>query len=378
VVLRVLGMRSEGLFGLGDPGPDQADMYANVGIDGQRMTSAIINDEDGFFFPRPNAPFTWIKAVPDVLDEEEPVDSVEVVVRTANVRWAGTNDDVDLCLGPKLCFPLDKRFYDDFEQGDSDRYSVPIDDAVRDGLTVGEISEVRMKKSPDGIAGGWKLGGLEVFVNGGREIYDNQHVERWLENDRRAWTAPDFTPADPRGPEVPVWLDLREHDLLYGGDDRGDINPKDNNDIVAFGYTPGQGLVRTFKGGNELGGRLGYGGDRASITIQIQTLIPQSIGEGEEEDSSREESPTGPGPPPSNESPVTVPEVRGLPLAEAEEVLRSLGLRPTDGGEVIDSTCMYIGEVATQSPFAGSRVLPGTAVNLRVGVRDPNPIHYCK
>ncbi len=34
---------------------------------------------------------------------------------------------------------LDKAAYDDFERGDDDRYSVPIGDATRDGLTVGDI-----------------------------------------------------------------------------------------------------------------------------------------------------------------------------------------------------------------------------------------------
>jgi hypothetical protein len=374
VVLRVKKMASVGALGLGDPWPDQADMYALMHIDGQPYHSDVIHGHNEFSFGNPYEPFTKFKVIPTGKVEEEPVESVEAVVRTANVRWAGTNDDVCLRLNPRHCFPLEKRAYDDFEQGDSDRYSVPIDEVVRRGFAVGDIQEIGIEKSADGIAGGWKLGGLEVFVNR-RPIYDNQHVEKWFEDNDRRWTAPDFTPSDPVGNEIPIWLDLREDDYIYGADDQGDVNPKDNNDTILFGYTPGQRLERTFKGGNELGGRLGYGGDRASITILVQTLIPQLIGEGPGI-SPREESPTAP--PPLEEARVTVPEVRGLPLAEAEAVLRALGLRPTGGGEVIDSTCMYIGVVATQMPFAGNRVAPGTGVSLSVGVRDPNPIHYCK
>ena len=106
VVLRVLRMRGRGL---GDPGPDDADMYARVRIDGQPMASAVIHGHDRYSFPDPNEPFTWIKAVPAVPDEGEPVESVEVEVRTGDVRWAGTDDDVYLRLGANLRFPLDKR-----------------------------------------------------------------------------------------------------------------------------------------------------------------------------------------------------------------------------------------------------------------------------
>ena len=96
VVLRVLDLRGRGL---GDPGPDDADMYASVRIAGQPMTSAVIHGHDRYSFPNPNEPFTWIKAVPAVPDEGEPVESVEVEIKTGDVRFAGTNDDVFLRLG---------------------------------------------------------------------------------------------------------------------------------------------------------------------------------------------------------------------------------------------------------------------------------------
>ena len=152
VVLRVLHMRG---IDLGDPGPlFEADMYARARIAGQPFASAVIHGEDSFSFPDPHEPSTWLKAVPAVPDEGEPVESIEVEVTTGDVRFAGTDDDVRLRLGPRLTFPLDERLYDDFERGDRDTYSLPIDGAVADGMRVGDMTRVQIEKSRDGVAGG--------------------------------------------------------------------------------------------------------------------------------------------------------------------------------------------------------------------------------
>lgn len=270
VVLRVLSMRAHGL---GDPGTDDADMYARVRIGGQPMASAVIHGHDRYSFPNPNEPFTWIKAAPAVPNEAEPVESIEVQVRTGDVRWAGTDDDVYLRLARNLRFQLDKRLYDDFERGDRDTYSVPIDEAVRAGMRVGDITRVQLEKSPDRLAGGWRLGGVRLRVNG-RLVYDDQSINRWLENDRRTWTAPNFVASAPRGPKIPVWLRLAEDDFLYGGDDYGDINPFDRRETVSVGYAPGALLQRTTTGGGRLGGRLDDG-EEATITYRLETITPE-------------------------------------------------------------------------------------------------------
>jgi hypothetical protein len=271
VVLRVLSIRSHGL---GDPGPDDADMYARAWLDGQEMHSDVIHGQDAFNFPKPYAPITMFKVVPAVADRGEPVESIEVEVKTASAHWAGTDDDVFLRINGVRRFPLDKRLYDDFESGDRDTYSVPIDDAVRNGLEVGDISRVAIEKSGDGISGGWKLGGVKVLVNG-RVVYSNQDVNRWLEDDSRVWTAKDFEPRNPRGEKVPIVLSLEEDDSVYGGDDQGDINPFDNRDVLSFGYIPGGSVEETAEGGNQLMGRWPYGGDRGSLIYRLETLTPE-------------------------------------------------------------------------------------------------------
>jgi hypothetical protein len=43
-------------------------------------------------------------------------------------------------------------------------------------------------KSSDGVAGGWKLKGVQIIANG-NTIYNNQAINKWLEDDDRVWSA---------------------------------------------------------------------------------------------------------------------------------------------------------------------------------------------
>ena len=75
---------------------------------------------------------------------------------------------------------------------------MPIDDALLDGLNVGDIDRVQIEKSSDGVAGGWKLRGVKLVVNG-RTLYERDGIEKWLEDDYRTWRAPGFTRKAPDG-----------------------------------------------------------------------------------------------------------------------------------------------------------------------------------
>lgn len=270
VRLRILDMSG---ISLGDIGPDDADMYMRAGIAGQRLLSGQINSHDSYSFPRPNAPFEWLKAVPAGGSYGEPVTSLQVEIRTSGARFSGTDDDVHLRIGGSQRFQLDKRLYDDFERGDRDTYSVPIDAAVRAGLTVGDIRRVQIEKSPDGVAGGWKLRGVKLIVNG-RTVYSRDGIERWLEDDRRTWRAPDFTPSSPSGAALPVTLDIYDDDtLIYGRHDHGDLDPFGQRKTLALAYAPGPPLQRRVSGGGALGGRRGDG-DEARVTYRLETLTP--------------------------------------------------------------------------------------------------------
>jgi hypothetical protein len=273
VQLRVTSMKGVGLRSLGDPTPpDQADMYSTATIAGQTFQSGEINGRDSFSFGLPYAPFTFIKAIPVGAAFGEPVTTMTVEIRTSSKLFAGTDDDVFLRITPTLRFPLDKSLYDDFERGDRDTYSVPIDPAVLAGLKVGDISRVQIDKSPDGVSGGWRLRGVKLVVNG-RTLYSRDGIERWLEDDHRTWRAPDFRASAPVGNALPITIDLYDEDSnVYGGDDHGDLNRYDRRKRLALTYVPDAVVPQQrATGGSLLSGRVGDG-DTASITYIVDTL----------------------------------------------------------------------------------------------------------
>ena len=111
------------------------------------------------------------------------VNRLQVKVTTGDVRWAGTDDDVTLTLAARD-WDLDNDNHDDFERGHTDTFD--LDPGT--GLYLEDIHGIRIHKSPDGIAGGWRLKGVETIVNGST-IYDNQSIDKWLEDDDRTWSA---------------------------------------------------------------------------------------------------------------------------------------------------------------------------------------------
>ncbi|MGH2386194.1 MAG: PLAT/LH2 domain-containing protein [Candidatus Limnocylindria bacterium] len=111
------------------------------------------------------------------------VSRLRVKITTADVTWAGTDDDVTLTLAGRS-WDLDNPDRDDFERGRTDTFDLDPDI----GLYRSAIASVRIHKSPDGIAGGWRLKGVELIVNGST-IYTNQSINRWLEDDHRTWSA---------------------------------------------------------------------------------------------------------------------------------------------------------------------------------------------
>lgn len=302
VKVRITSMKGVGLRALGDPGLlDRADNYSRATIAGQGFWSGEINGRDSFGFGRPYAPFEFIKAIPVGSSYAEPVTTMTVEIRTSSKLYSGTDDDVYLRISPTKRFALDKRLYNDFERGDRDTYSVPIDGAVLNGLTVGDITRVQIDKSSDGVGGGWRLRGVKLVVNG-RTVYSRDGIERWLEDDHRTWRAPDFKASAPVGAALPITIDLYDEDSnVYGGDDHGDLNRYDMRKRLALAYVPGTppgtppGTRAT--GGSFLSGRLGDG-DKASITYLIETLTPTAAPFRPPPGAAPEPRPIEPTPPP--------------------------------------------------------------------------------
>lgn len=109
------------------------------------------------------------------------VNRLQIRITTADVSWAGTDDDVSIYLGGRH-WHLDNPGHDDFERGHTDTFD--LDPGT--GLYRSMIHSIRIHKSPDGVAGGWKLKGLQILVNG-VSIYNNQGINKWLENNDRDW-----------------------------------------------------------------------------------------------------------------------------------------------------------------------------------------------
>jgi hypothetical protein len=121
----------------------------------------------------------WVGCVTD----RTLVSSLTVKITTADVSWAGTDDDVSVTLAGRS-WDLDNEDHDDFERGDTNTFVLdPGTSFYRS-----DIHSVRIHKSPDGLAGGWKLKGVQVIVNG-TTVYNNQSINKWLEDDDRTWSA---------------------------------------------------------------------------------------------------------------------------------------------------------------------------------------------
>lgn len=253
-----------------------ADMFVRAGIGRQRFISGVIYGFDAFHFKPPHAPFTFLKAVRDGSRFDEPVTSIIARIRTGDVSLGGTNDSVYLRINDGKRFQLDKRLYDDFERGDHDTYSVPLDDAVRDGLRVGDIRYLQIEKARDGLAGGWRLTDAQVWVND-RLVAADAHIDRWIENNRLSYRLQSFQPVAPIGTALPVVMELWDLDGIgRGNNDHADINGLDmrRNEIVTYvpGPAPKNGIA---KGGSRHGGRMGDG-NRAQLTWRLSTLSPST------------------------------------------------------------------------------------------------------
>jgi hypothetical protein len=119
----------------------------------------------------------WVGCVSD----RDLVNSLEVRVTTADVLWVGTDDDVSITIAGRA-WDLDNPWHDDFERGNTD--SFVLDPGP--GLYIHNIHSIRIHKSRDGFAGGWRLKGVRLIANG-TTVYNNQAINKWLEDDDRTW-----------------------------------------------------------------------------------------------------------------------------------------------------------------------------------------------
>ena len=213
--------------------------------------------------------------MPAVPDEGEPVESIEVEVKTGDVRFAGTDDDVHLRLGANLGFGLDKRLYDDFERGDRDTYSVPIDEAVRSGLRVGDITRLQIEKSRDGIAGGWRLAGVQAARQRPRRL--RQPARRPLARGRPSHVdGAGLRPAGPAGTQGPGLAGPGRGRYDYGDDDQSATSTRST---AAARCRSGTRPARPWSGdgGRRPARRAPPRRRRGAVRYRLETITPEPI-----------------------------------------------------------------------------------------------------
>jgi len=146
----------------------------------------------------PVAPSAGLPAVTPSATEGQEINSITIEVTTADVTWAGTDNDVHLVLGTFSAgnsVPHDWKLDnagDDFEQGDTNTFRSTTELPER----VCDIIDISIWKSADHWydTGGWKLGGVRIYYNDDPSllIYHDPNINKWLEDDDLSWDPADF------------------------------------------------------------------------------------------------------------------------------------------------------------------------------------------
>ena len=145
-----------------------------------------------------------------------------------------------------------------------------------DGLSVGDITRVQIEKSRDGVAGGWKLRGVKLRVNG-RTLYDSD-AHRALARGR---------PPHVAAPGLHAQRSARARRSRAGSLGEDDVRlrrrrPRRHQPVRPPARRRSSATRRTVvprqtdRGGSAYGGRLGDG-DEATITYRIDTITPELI-----------------------------------------------------------------------------------------------------
>jgi hypothetical protein len=140
--------------------------FARIEAAGQKATPTPDPRVHGNTFPTPT-PFRPATPTPPpvVIDTVGrpvgpiPVTSLKVHIVTSTLSNAGTNSDVFFNVGP-MSWKLDKDNYNDFERGDDDVYTLPLDPAWH--LTTDDILWMRLQLEGNDT---WKPQTVELLVN---------------------------------------------------------------------------------------------------------------------------------------------------------------------------------------------------------------------
>lgn len=113
-----------------------------------------------------------------------------VDVRTQDVTFAGTDDDIHLQIGGHD-FYLDDPNRDDFERGNTDHFEFDLSNEPLSIELIRGIGQISVTKIQDSFfGGGWDFGGLTIWANSTSTdpIYSNSSINVSLDGDVLEWT----------------------------------------------------------------------------------------------------------------------------------------------------------------------------------------------
>lgn len=125
---------------------------------------------------------------------ENRVTALKVVIKTANIANANTDDEVYFGIGTRE-WMLDNRNRNDFERGQTDTF-ILADASGMDGLRLSDFRKITLRKTG---TNGWRPQNIEVFVNNESSPFYEGDINMWLDGGAGAenkfgltWEATDF------------------------------------------------------------------------------------------------------------------------------------------------------------------------------------------
>ena len=113
-----------------------------------------------------------------------------VDVRTQDVTFAGTDDDIHLQIGGRD-FYLDVSGRDDFERGHTDRFEFDLSNEPLSIELIRGVGQIAVTKIQDSFfGGGWDFGGLTIWADSTATdpLYSNSSINVSLDGDDLEWT----------------------------------------------------------------------------------------------------------------------------------------------------------------------------------------------
>jgi len=174
-------------------------------------------------------------APPQIL--AQPVNKLIVEIKTADVRFAGTDDPIHLIFGGQD-FKLDNPSKDDFERNNRDTFE--LSPVGMDFALIRAIGTIAIVKTGDSFfGGGWKVEGITIWADSNTTppLYQNPSIQKWLDGGDLEWHTtlgePGWTVPEP--PPFPP--------CVSGDIDLGTVTDSDCDGIPDgsdTSFTPGQ------------------------------------------------------------------------------------------------------------------------------------------